>query len=246
MNLLTYIRHLAVTGAASYYISTQIRDSKTRPSILASLQLSESGSVPFLSLLGERAAREGDTWLAESLSKHALDEARHSQIFAHALKRMNKQVVDNKLQLQTTSTNKPKQQRSPFFLAYFEGYSLEELKPTLINWDVFLGSTYILEFDSSKDYRRMAKVLPDNHLETRNLKKGLLSIAQDEANHADYLYEAMMRRMPTNQVQNLVDEWRIRKVNAMFKIANSVFEKTDETLLLVQDIERNKNNTTYS
>ncbi|WP_341532202.1 ferritin-like domain-containing protein (plasmid) [Nostoc sp. UHCC 0302] len=239
MNLLTYIMHLAGTGAATYYISTQIRDSKTRPNVLAGLQLSEASSVPFLSLLSERAAKEGNTWLAEKLAKHALDETKHSRIFAHALKQMNKQAVEDQPHLEAESTSK--QKPSPFFLAYFDGYTLEELKPTVINWDVFLGSTYILELDSSKDYKTMAKVLPENELSTRNLKKGLLSIAEDEASHAAYLYEGMMQRMSINQVQKLVDDWRIRKVNSIFRMATSVFQNDNNARSISQDIEIIKN-----
>ncbi len=75
---------------------------------------------------------------------------------------MNKQVIDFKRQPQTTTTNKSQQQRSPFFAAFFEGYTQEQLKPAVIDWDVFMASTYILELDASKDFARMAKVLPDN------------------------------------------------------------------------------------
>jgi len=235
MNFLTYVMHLAGSGAVAYYSAAQIRDSKTRPNVLAGFQLAESGSVPLLSALSDRAAAEGDTWLAEKLAKHASDETKHGQIFAHALKQLNKQVIDFKRQPQTTSPSKSQQQRSPFFAAYFQGYTQEQLKPAAIDWDVFMASTYILELDASKDFTRMANVLPDDEPTARNLKIGMLSIAQDETGHAAYLYEAMMRRMSATQVQKLVDEWRTRKVNALLAMVGGLLQRNGETRSLVQD-----------
>ncbi|NEU81762.1 ferritin-like domain-containing protein [Nostoc sp. UIC 10630] len=235
MNFLTNILHLAGSGAFAYYSAAQIRDSKTRPNILAGFYFAESGSVPFLSALSDRAAAEGDTWLAEKLAKHASDETRHGKVFAHALQQMNKQVIDFKRQPQTTTTNKSQQQRSPFFAAFFEGYTQEQLKPAVIEWDVFMASTYILELDASKDFARMAKVLPDNEPTGRNLKLGMLSIAQDETGHAAYLYEAMMRRMPAAKVEKLVDMWRTRKVNALIAMVGGILQRNGETRSLVQD-----------
>ncbi|MEH2194914.1 MAG: ferritin-like domain-containing protein [Nostoc sp.] len=235
MNFLTHILHLAGSGAFAYYSAAQIRDLKTRPNILAGFYFAESGSVPFLSTLSDRAAAEGDTWLAEKLAKHASDETRHGKIFAHALQQLNKQVIDFKRQPQTTTTNKSQQQRSPFFAAFFEGYSQEQLKPAVIDWDVFMASTYILELDASKDFARMAKVLPDNDATSRNLKLGMLNIAQDETGHAAYLYEAMMRRMPTAKVEKLVDMWRTRKVNAVLAMVGGILQRNGETRSLVQD-----------
>jgi len=55
-------------------LASQIRDPLTRPNVLAGFQLAESGSVPFLEALSQRAATEGDTWFAEKLAKHASDE----------------------------------------------------------------------------------------------------------------------------------------------------------------------------
>ncbi len=234
MNLLTHVLHLAGSGVFAYYSAAQIRDSKTRPNILAGFQLAESGSVPFLSALGDRAAAEGDTWLAEKLAKHASDETRHGQIFAHALQQVNKQVIDFKRQPQTTSANKA-QQRSPFFAAFFEGYPQEQLKPAVIDWDVFMASTYILELDASKDFARMAKVLPDHDPSARNLKLGMLCIAEDETGHAAYLYEAMMRRMSATKVQKLVDMWRTRKVNALLAMVGGILQGNGERRSLVQD-----------
>ncbi|MDZ8105267.1 MAG: ferritin-like domain-containing protein [Nostoc sp. DedQUE12a] len=235
MNLLTYMMHLVGSGAFAYYSAAQIRDSKTRPNILAGFQLAESGSVPFLTALSERAAAEGDTWLAEKLKHHASDETRHGQIFAHGLKQLNKQVIDFKSQPQTTSTDKSQQQRSPFFAAFFEGYTSEQLKPAVIGWNVFMGSTYILELDASKDFARMANALPDDEPVCRNLKLGILSVAKDETTHAAYLYEAMTRRMSLTQVQQLIDEWRTRKVNATFAFATNLLQGKAANRSLVQD-----------
>ncbi|MER3494120.1 MAG: rubrerythrin family protein [Mastigocladus sp. ERB_26_2] len=235
MNFLTYVMHLVGSGAVAYYSAAQIRDSKTRPNVLAGFQLAESGSVPFLTKLSDRAAAEGDTWLAEKLVKHAADETRHGQIFAHALKQLNKQVIDFKNLPQATEENKSQQRRSPFFAAYYDGYTQEQLKPDVIDWDVFMGSTYILELDASKDFARMANVLPDNDPKSRNLKLGMLSIAKDETGHAGYLYEAMMRRMPAVEVEKLVDEWRTRKVNALLAFASNILQGKGQTRSLVQD-----------
>ena len=52
--------------------------------------------MPFLEALRDRAQAEGNSWLAERLDRHASDERRHGQIFAHALKQLNKQVIDFK------------------------------------------------------------------------------------------------------------------------------------------------------
>lgn len=233
MNLFTYAMHLVGSSAVAYYSASQIRDLKTRPNVLAGFQLAESGSVPFLSALSERAAVEGDRWLAQKLTKHAADETRHGQIFAHALKQINKQVIDFKNVPKTTEDGKSdERRRSPFFAAYFEGYSPEQLKPDAIAWDVFMASTYILELDASKDFARMASVLPPSD---RNLKTGLLSIANDETGHAAYLHEAMMRHMSAAQVQKLIDEWRTRKVNAMLALVSGLLQRHGNTPSLVQD-----------
>ena len=236
MNLLTHVLHLVGSGAVAYFTASQIRDPQTRPNVLAGFQLAESGSVPFLEALSQRAAAEGDAWLAEKLAKHASDENRHGQIFAHALKQLNKQVIDFKSLPQTKTEGKPdEQRRSPFFGAYFEGYSSEQFKASTADWTVFMASTYILELDASKDFTRMANVLPEDEPTSRNLKKGLLSVANDETGHAAYLYEAMMRRMPAADVQNLVDEWRTRKVNALLAMVGGLLQRSGKTPSLVQD-----------
>ena len=240
MNLLTYIMHLAGSGASAYFSALQIRDIKTRPNLLAGFQLAESGSVPFLTNLSQRAAEEGDTWLAEKLRLHAEDEKRHGQIFAHALKQLDKKVRDFKNKPkdkseESTGEKKSKQRRSPFFGAYFEGYEAEQLKAENIKWNVFMASTYILELDASKDFARMAKTLPENDIKARNLKLGMLSIAEDETTQAAYLYEAMTRRMSNSQVQQLVDEWRQRKVNAITAYVTNKLQGKDNSSSLVEE-----------
>ncbi len=236
MNFLTHILHLVGSSAVAYFTASQIRDPKTRPNVLAGFQLAESGSVSFLKTLSERAASEGDTWLSEKLARHASDEERHGQIFAHGLKQLNKQVIDFKSLPKTTQDSKPdERRRSPFFEAYFEGYTQEDLKPQNIDWLAFMGSTYILELDASKDFTRMANVLPEDEQTSRNLKKSILSIAQDETGHAAYLREAMERRLPADAVERLVNEWRTRKVNAMMAMVTNLIQKSGKTPSLVQD-----------
>lgn len=235
MNVLTHILHLVGTSAVAYYSASSIRDPKTRPNVLAGFQLAESGSVPFLKTLSERAASEGDTWLSEKLARHASDEERHGQIFAHALKQLNKQVIDFKSLPKTPEDGKSERKRSPFFEAYFEGYSQEDFSPQKVDWTVFMASTYILELDASKDFTRMANVLPEDEPASRNLKKGMLSIAQDETGHAAYLREAMERRLPADAVERLIDEWRTRKVNALLAMVTNLIQKGGQTSSLVQD-----------
>jgi len=236
MNFLTHVLHLVGSSAVAYYSASNLRDPKTRPNILAGFQLAESGSVPFLKTLSERAASEGDTWLAEKLARHASDEERHGQIFAHALKQLNKQVIDFKSLPKTTEDGKPdERRRSPFFEAYFEGYPQEDLKPQTIDWIMFMASTYILELDASKDFVRMANVLPEDEPTSRNLKKGMLSVAQDETGHAAYLREAMERRLSADAVQRLIDEWRTRKVNAMMAMVTNLIQTGGQSRSLVQD-----------
>ncbi len=232
--------HLAGSGASAYFSALQIRDIKTRPNLLAGFQLAESGSVPFLTNLSQRAAQEGDTWLAEKLAKHAEDEKRHGQIFAHALKQLDKKVRDFKTESSdksesNTGEKKSKQRRSSFFSTYYEGYQGEQLKAECIDWNVFMASTYILELDASKDFARMARALPENDSKAHNLKLGMLNIAEDETTHAAYLYEAMNRRMSAIQVQQLVDEWRSRKVNAITTYVTNKLQGTDNTPSLAED-----------
>jgi rubrerythrin len=212
MDLLTNTLHILGSGAAAYVLAYNIRYPLTRPNILASFYLSESSSVHFLEVLKERAMIEKEQWLTEQLANHIIDEKKHSQFFSQALKQHNKRVVDFK-------NLSDEERRNPFFEAYFEGYSFESLAPDRIDWITFAGSTYILELDASKDFSRMASVLPENEPKDSPLtflKKGLFSIAQDETRHAAYLYESLQRRLPQIQVDAIIEQWRIRKVKAMW------------------------------
>lgn len=235
MKFLTHLLYLVSSGAVAYISARNIRDPLTRPNTLAGLQLAESGSVPFLEALSTRAQAEGDAWLAEKLTRHAADERRHGQIFAHALKQLNKEVIDFKsLPKKTTETKSHKPKRSPFFAAYFEGYEPEQLKPNTIDWIVFMASTYILELDASRDFACMANVLPEDEPRSAILKKGMHRIAQDEKGHAAYLYEALQRRLPAADIDREIDDWRTRKVNAMLAMVSSFVQGSDRPSL-VQD-----------
>jgi len=236
MNFLTQILHLVGSGATAYISARNMRDPLTRPNTLAALHLAESGSVPFLEALRDRATAEGDTWLAERLDRHASDERRHGQIFGQALKQLNKQVIDFKNVPQTTTDGKSdERRRSPFFDAYFEGYEREAMKPEAIDWIVFIASTYILELDASKDFVRMANALPESDPRSASLKKGILSVAQDETRHAAYLRESLERRLSKHEADAVLDEWRTRKVNALLAMVGSLLEKGGKTPTLVQE-----------
>jgi rubrerythrin len=235
MNLLTQFLHIVGSGASAYIMSSGIRDRQSRPNLLAGFQMAESGSVPFLQALHDRASAEGETWLAQKLDKHASDEKRHGQIFAHGLKQLNKQVIDFSKKRQADLDSKSDgSQRSPFFDAYFANYSQEQLKPENIPWEVFLASTYILEFDASKDFLRIANALPDDAISS-NLKKGILSVAEDETGHAAYLYEAMQHRFGMAKTQQLIDEWRDRKVNAMVAGVQNFINKGGKMAQMVEE-----------
>ncbi|MBE9171041.1 ferritin-like domain-containing protein [Pleurocapsales cyanobacterium LEGE 06147] len=243
MNFLTSILNTLGSGATAYILASNLRDPLTRPNTLAGFQLAESGSVPFLEKLSQRATAEGDTWLAEKLALHAADERRHGQIFARALKQLGKQVINLKQaqdNLQARSAEprlrrSQKQERSPFFDTYFEGYTPAELKPEQMDWIVFMGSTYILELDASKDFARMARVLPEEETTSRHLKQGILSVARDETRHAAYLYEALQRRLSQREIEKVVEDWRERKVKAMFAMVANLIQKGGKTPSLVQD-----------
>jgi rubrerythrin len=226
MNFLTQMLHLVGSGATAYITSSSVRDQKTRPNVLAGFQMAESGSVPFLEALRDRAKAEGDDWLAQRLDKHASDEKRHGQIFAHGLKQLNKKVIDfSKLQEKKMLDGRPdEQKRSPFFGAYFDGYSQDDLKPQNIEWNVFLASTYILELDASKDFVRIANALPNDPVSV-SLKKGIMSIAEDETGHAAYLRETLEQRLGAAMTQQLIHEWRTRKVNALMATVQNFLQK---------------------
>lgn len=235
MNLLTSILNTIGSGATAYILASNLRDPLTRPNTLAGFQLAESGSVPFLEKLSQRATAEGDTWLAEKLALHAADERRHGQIFARGLQQLGKQVIDFKKVREEQQEGSQKQERSPFFDAYFAAYSSAELKPEQIDWLVFMGSTYILEVDASKDFARMARVLPEAETNSRHLKQGILSVAKDETRHAAYLYEALQRRLFQPEVEKVIADWRERKVKAMFAMVGNLIQKGGKTRSLVQD-----------
>ena len=236
MNFLTQLLHLAESGAVAFISARSLRDLQTRPNVLAGFQLAESGSVPFLEALRDRARSEGNLWLAERLDRHAADERRHGQIFAHALKQLNKQVIDFKNLPQKMVDGKPdERKRSPFFDAYFEGYSQAQLKPQNMGWSVFFASTYILELDASKDFLRMANTLPEDESHSANLKKGMTSIAQDETGHAAYLREAMERYLGLAATEQAIDEWRTRKVNAMFAMVTNFVQKGGQMASMVEE-----------
>jgi rubrerythrin len=231
MNLFTQFLHLVGSGAVAYITARNLRDLQTRPDMLAGFQMAESGSVPFLEALSRRAIAEGDEWLAAKLTRHAEDERRHGQIFAQALKQLDKQVIDFKSVPQSDSESQPSskkpadRRRSPFFAAYFEGYNQKDLSPDAIDWTVFFASTHILELDACKDFARMATALPDTDIASANLKKGLLSIAKDEEGHAAYLLEALHCRLVSTDVTALVDRWRTRKVEAMLAMVGNLLQK---------------------
>lgn len=236
MNPLTPLISIVGSGATAYITARNLRDAQTRPNMLAGLQLAESGSVPLLEALSDRAQAEGDEWLSERLKRHAQDERRHGQIFASGLRQLNKQVIDAETlrKRREAAQNTGDRQRSPFFDAYFKGYTPDDLKPDRMEWPVFFASTYILELDASKDFVRMARSLPDDPA-SAGLKKGILSIAKDEEGHAAYLFEAMTRRYPYPKVVGLVDEWRERKVNALVAMVTNLIRRRGEMPSMVQD-----------
>lgn len=233
MNPLNSILHLIGSGATAYLLSSQIRDAKTRPNVLAGFYFAESGSVPFLTKLRDRAQAEGDLWLAEQLTRHANDERRHGQIFANALKQIGKEPMSPEA-MKAASEGDQKANRSPFFDAYYRGYSQEDLKPEVIDWKVFLGSTHILELDACPDFRRMAKALTGvPGLE--KIQAGILSVADDEERHASYLKEAMQRRYGYLAAESLISEWRSRKVDALIAMVGGLIERRGEMRTMAQD-----------
>ncbi|HEY9639554.1 MAG TPA: hypothetical protein V6C57_03680, partial [Coleofasciculaceae cyanobacterium] len=168
--------------------------------------------------------------------RHAQDEQRHGQIFAHALKQLNKQVIDFKALPKEHPEGKPdERRRSPFLESYFRGYTQSDLSPQAMDWIVFFASTHILELDACKDFARMANALPDTDAASANLKKGLISIAKDEEGHAAYLLEALHRRLPYAEVTALVDEWRTRKVEAMMAMVGNLVQKGGKLPSIAQD-----------
>ena len=119
MDFITSILNTIGSGATAYILASRIRDPQTRPNTLAGFQMAESGAVPFLTKLAERASAEGDTWLAKKLEIHANDEQRHGQIFAHGLKQLGKQVKTRDEMKQRS--NKKEKNSSPFFSKFYRG-----------------------------------------------------------------------------------------------------------------------------
>jgi len=234
MNLLTNLLHIIGAGAVAYITARSLRDPLTRPDVLAGFQLAEAGAVPFLTTLKERAIAEGNNWLSDRLARHAEDEERHARIFTHALQQMGKSVIEVK-EIRQPVSEEERRQRSPFFAAYFAGYTPEQLKSDRIDWLTFFGSTYILEFDASKDFLRMAQALPEDDLTCRNLKKGLASIAADETRHAAYLRAALERHLSPLKAQEVIDDWRDRKTNAMLAMASNLLQKDGKIPSLARD-----------
>lgn len=232
MNLFTNILNTLGSGATAYLLASRLRDPQTRPNVLAGFQLAESGAVPFLTKLAARATTEGDSWLGEKLTIHAADEQRHGQIFAHGLKQLGKQVMS--LEERTQQQSKQKNNSSPFFSKFYRDYDPAELKAENIDWLVFMASTYILELDASKDFARMARALPEDAV-NRKLQQSILSIAKDETRHAAYLYQAMQRRLPPSAVDTLVQEWRERKIDAMFAMVKDAIATGGNSRSLVKD-----------
>lgn len=174
--------------------------------------------------------------MAEQLTCHADDERRHAKIFAQALRQLNKQVIDfSQIPPRKADGTPDERRRSPFFAAYFESYSQEDLRPAQMDWLVFFASTYILELDASQDFVRMANTLPEQLPRDCSLKQGMLSIAEDETRHASYLREAMARKLPATVVEAAIDTWRTRKVKAMLALVRGLMERGGQMPSLVQD-----------
>ncbi len=214
MNFTQSLLRLVTNGASAYLSARSLRDARTRPDTIAGLHLAEVGSVPFLEALSVRAATEGDIWLAEQLTHHAQDEKRHGAIFAQALKRSGKQLLD----FQTM--DRSAQPRSPFFENYFAGHTPEQLKAERIDWVLMMASTHVLEDDARTGFARMAYALPDGD----PLRAGMLSIAEDEGRHAGYLKEALMRRIGRRAAEAAIDQYRVRKVEAIFAMVGAMVQ----------------------
>jgi rubrerythrin len=217
----------------AYVLSSQIRDPKTRPNVLAGFYFAESGAVPFLTQLGDRAQAEGDSWLADHLARHANDERRHGQIFANALKQLGKEPLSLEAMQASTDTQDQKS-KSPFFDAFYRGYTQADLKAEVIDWRVFLGSTHILEVDACPDFRRMANAL-DGVPGMEKTRMAILSVANDEERHAGYLKEAMQRRYGFVATESLINEWRSRKVDALMAMVGGLLERQGQMRTMAQD-----------
>ncbi|MBW4594595.1 MAG: ferritin-like domain-containing protein [Brasilonema angustatum HA4187-MV1] len=221
MNLLNYTLYLICSGASAYLSARNIRDPLTRRQALAEYQVGESGTVPYLKALSQRATKENNSWLAKNLGSHAADEDRHGKIFGHALKQILEQEDKNQIKRLPEVSSVELTPSGTFYTAYLQGYHKKDLTAETIDWMVFLGSLYILELDASKEFVRMANVLPEDDRLSANLKKAIMSVANDEVRHAAYLYEAMGQRLSPSGVEQLIDEWRTRQVKASLATASS-------------------------
>ena len=233
MNPFNSLLHFLGAGATAYLLANQVRDEQKRPNVLAGFYFAESGSVPFLTKLRDRAKAEGDIWLAEQLTRHANDERRHGQIFANALKQLGKEPIAPEA-MQASNQTDPKEQRSPFFEAYYRNYTPASLKAEIIDWGVFLGSTHILEADACGDFRRMAQAL-EQVPSMEKIQSGIFSISEDEQRHASYLKEAIQRRYGYFKTESLINEWRSRKVDALMAMLGGLIERGGSMRTLSQD-----------
>jgi len=229
MDFLTNILHVVGSGLTTYILAREACYLPTRLNLMAGLQIGEVETMPLLQTLRERAIAEGDSWLVEQLTMHIRDEKRHARILGQALKHHGKQLID------PLPSKFEQKQPKAFFDVYLEGYSQDELKPENIDWLVFMGNAYILELDAHKDFTQIAKVLPEDDPASRSFKKGLWAIAQDEKRHAAYLYEGMRRRLSPVQVESLVNEWRTRKVKAIWAAIRDNIQNGGESICLVED-----------
>jgi rubrerythrin len=210
LRLFQPILRLVTQGAGAYLQARHMSDPQIRPDALAAYCLTEGGAVPYLEALSRRAADEGDSWLAESLYKHAQDERRHAAIFAKALERSGFSLK----KVQPAQESGAKDGKG-FFSHYYGGLSKEELRAERIDWVVMMASTHVLEADAQNDFARMARALPPSD----PLRSGLVGIALDEGRHAAYLREALVRKMgSSSSAQAQIELFKERKAQAVFKV----------------------------
>jgi hypothetical protein len=231
MDFLTNVLHTVGSGLTYYVLAREGCYLPARLNLVAELQIAEIQTLSFLETLRDRAFAEGDSWLAEQITNHIKDEKRHVTIFAQMLKHHGYQLID------PLPPKFDQKQPTSFFDGYFKGYSAKDLKPENVDWLVFMGSAYILELDAGKDFAQLAKVIPQNDFASRSVKNGLLSIAQDEKRHAAYLYEAMQRRLSPVQVESLIEEWRARKVKAVWAAIGDMIQNGKESVSLIHAVE---------
>jgi hypothetical protein len=217
MQLFQPLLRLVTQGAGAYLQARHLADPQIRPDAVAAYCLTEGGAVPFLEALSKRATEEGDSWLADSLYKHAQDERRHAAIFAKSLERSGFSLNLD----QPTQESKGRAGRG-FFDHYYEGLSKEELQAERIDWVVMMASTHVLEADAQKDFARMARVLPPSD----PLRAGLFGISLDEGRHAAYLREALIRKMGrSSSAQAQIEMFKERKAQGIAKLVMDGFSQ---------------------